>query len=318
MNALLLLALALPGTNTEPAAGSVRFVDVTGDRFPDRLLVAADGALSVAVNRRLGAFEIVPQRLPAVSAVDVLASDLNGDGSTDLYFVGRGENVVLLGDGTGRFREAPAAFGLRDGGAGRSAERIDLDGSGRLDVLLHNEDRDVIFWARPEGFEQDSTTFAGLSVLQTSKSVSFKQPVAMLAVYDDAGGSGSVYDIEWNQDVRTIAQVEKQSNGSDFVLGGQGWYRVTVNVLLEGVDAPTVYRLRAHKNGSLFAHLDRTGLQGTPSPGDRFRFLSNTFVISSDGDDVLTLEMTSDIGDFTNMYSNDEYHQLSIEYLGRD
>ena len=139
---------------------TLRHVDVDGDGRLDRLDVGPDGSLAISLNLGRRQYQSVGQALPvspsAGPVASVVAGDLNGDGSLDLYLVSPAANVALLGDGTGAFREATALLRLEDSGRGLSAERVDVDGDGLDDLLLHNEDRDVVFWAAPGGvFERD-------------------------------------------------------------------------------------------------------------------------------------------------------------------
>ena len=124
-------------------------LDVTGDGRLDRLELGRDGALVVSVNAGARRFDTIRQELPATPIADILVGDLDGDGRVDLYLVSTHENVALLGDGAGNFREATGPLGLSDGGVGVRAERVDLDDDGFADVLLHNATRDVVFWAVP-------------------------------------------------------------------------------------------------------------------------------------------------------------------------
>lgn len=172
----LALLLALPVHPQEPSApealpAAVRFVELDGDGMIDRLIVGADGSLAVALNRGARLFEPVVQELPAVLVTEVLAGDLNADGHPDLYLVSPGDNVALVGDGTGRFVDATEELGLADGGAGLRAERLDLDADGTPDVLLHNLRGDVLFWGGAAGaYERDPATppLGGLAGVETT------------------------------------------------------------------------------------------------------------------------------------------------------
>ena len=144
-----------PAGSSAPLA--VRMYDLTGDGLLDKLHLHTDG-ISVSINRDGGVFDAIPQKLPAVKPSDVLASDLDGDGLLDLYLVSPGENVALLGDGTGRFIDATERLGLADSGIGVSAERVALDSFGEEELLLHNATGDVIFWATGNGFRRDADT----------------------------------------------------------------------------------------------------------------------------------------------------------------
>jgi hypothetical protein len=154
----LLSALAFQ-THAEPPAQAqaVRLLDVTGDGSLDKLILGADGSLAVAVHGGRRSYRLIEQELPTALVQDVLVSDFDGDGSPDLYLVSPAANVLLRGDGTGYFTEETARFGLADEGAGLSAERLDLDADGLVDLLLHNMTGDVLFWARADGsFDRDA------------------------------------------------------------------------------------------------------------------------------------------------------------------
>jgi hypothetical protein len=129
--------------------------DLDGDGFLDKLRVAGDGALSVALNRGGGAFEPVGQTIPGAAPHAVLADDLDGDGRTDLYLLTARGAMALLGDGTGLLREATAELGLADAGRGVRAERVDLDGIPPLELVLHQVDGDVVFWPEGSAFRRD-------------------------------------------------------------------------------------------------------------------------------------------------------------------
>ncbi|MHC4845973.1 MAG: tail fiber domain-containing protein [Planctomycetota bacterium] len=137
-------------TPTTPAA-TVQLLDVTGDGLLDELRFATDGTVSVAVNVGSKTFMPVRQRLPRLTVTDVLVGDLDGDDLPDLYLVSPKDNVALRGDGRGVFRDATDSLGLADAGWGKSAERLDVDGDGLDDLLLHNVGGDVLFWAQAPG-----------------------------------------------------------------------------------------------------------------------------------------------------------------------
>ncbi len=152
-------SLSSPSTGSRSDASSSRLIDVTGNGRRDRLVFGSDGSLRVELHVRGRAFETVPQVLPKVTVTDVLVTDLDGDGALDLYLISPEANGVLLGDGTGAFQGTNAFPELADAGDGLSAEREDLDGDGRDDLLLHNRAGDVLFWANETGgFERDAAS----------------------------------------------------------------------------------------------------------------------------------------------------------------
>lgn len=146
----------IPGSEPAPA---IRMIDLDGDGLRDRLEIGEQGDLGVALNRGGRRFEPIAQSLPRVVVSDVLVTDLDGDGRTDLYLVSPGANRALLGDGAGGFVDGTSALGLEDEGVGVTAERVDLDADGLADLLLHDAHGDVVFWgAFGGGFTRDPAT----------------------------------------------------------------------------------------------------------------------------------------------------------------
>jgi hypothetical protein len=85
---------------------------------------------------------------PTFSGGGVAAEDVDGDGDTDLLFVGGGGNALLLNDGRGRFDDATQRAGIAlrrpDGshGEARNPLIVDFDNDGRQDILITYVDDD--------------------------------------------------------------------------------------------------------------------------------------------------------------------------------
>jgi hypothetical protein len=85
---------------------------------------------------------------PTFSGGGVAAEDVDGDGDTDLLFVGGGGNALLLNDGRGHFRDATQEAGIvlrrPDGSHGEARNPLiaDFDNDGRQDVLVTYVDDD--------------------------------------------------------------------------------------------------------------------------------------------------------------------------------
>jgi len=198
MSWLIVCSLALasqlqPVVEAPTTSAVVRLVDVTGDGLLDQLTLGLGGTVFVAVNVGTKSFMPVQQRLPQVLVSDVLVGDLDGDTLPDLYLVSPGDNVALLGDGSGRFGDATQALGLADAGLGKNAERIDVDGDGLTDLLLHNVGGDVLFWAQARGrFVRDAAASSGTDPLTVLSETDAELLALLLAsILDEGNGSDS-------------------------------------------------------------------------------------------------------------------------------
>jgi len=69
-------------------------------------------------------------------AMGVAAGDVNGDGHVDLYVTNLGADVLLIGDGTGFFRNATQSSGLRDERWTSATTFFDAEGDGDLDLYV--------------------------------------------------------------------------------------------------------------------------------------------------------------------------------------
>jgi len=178
--ALLLSVPAVPfqAQGVVGPAGS-RLLDLDGDGALDILAFQADGTLAVRRNAGGRRFLEVSQELPRVSVTDVLCTDLDADGIPDLYLVSPGADVALRGEGGGVFREATAELGLLESGPGLAAERQDVDGDGLLDLVVHNQTSDVLFWAGADGrFERAGVTTDGVAPTATPPEIRTSLPGA--------------------------------------------------------------------------------------------------------------------------------------------
>ncbi len=156
--ALTLGLTAAPIITEANPPGSGRLIDLNGDQHRDRLINLTDGTLRISLGIGGRQFEEVEQELPRASITDCLATDLNGDGFTDLYLITGQANLALVGDGQGLFSDATLELGLADEGCGTSVEYEDLDRDGFVDLLVHNRSGDVLFWGTGTHFERDETT----------------------------------------------------------------------------------------------------------------------------------------------------------------
>jgi uncharacterized protein (TIGR03437 family) len=117
--------------------------DFNGDGNPDLAVTSAGlpGFITVLLGDGTGAFVQTPGSPISVNAypADLAVGDFNGDGRADLVVPNvRGTNVVvLLGDGSGGFRESPASPVVAEYGP-FAVVVADFNGDGRADFAVTN------------------------------------------------------------------------------------------------------------------------------------------------------------------------------------
>jgi hypothetical protein len=103
-----------------------------------------------------GKFTVAPFQFPDSEANAVIAGDLNGDDAPDVIFGNKGVLNVLINDGKGLFTlEADRLPAIT-----RTTQDIilfDADGDGDNDLMAGNENGNLLFINRGEGYFADST-----------------------------------------------------------------------------------------------------------------------------------------------------------------
>jgi len=129
--------------------GGVAVLDVNGDGLEDLYFTATMGPNALYLNKGDWKFEEVAAA-SGVSAAEgiktgVSVVDINADGSPDLYVARTGmeandlrRNLLFINDGSGKFTEQGAAYGLNDPSASNHANFFDFDQDGDLDIYVLN------------------------------------------------------------------------------------------------------------------------------------------------------------------------------------
>ena len=126
-------------------AAFAAFADYDNDGWLDLFVIGSEGAGHLFRNSGKGTFVDVTAKAgvsDVKTARRALFADLDHDGDLDLLLLGSGQRAVYRNNLDGTFSEATASFGLAGGGA-RDAAVADVDGDGRLDLFITNENGSV-------------------------------------------------------------------------------------------------------------------------------------------------------------------------------
>lgn len=102
----------------------------------------------------------------AVTTLDAVVGDYDGDGDLDIFIAGNVDNNKLLqNDGTGKFTDVALSAGVAGNSAAKtySAEFADIDGDGDLDIITTGVNSTTIYLNNADGTFSDATTASGIS-----------------------------------------------------------------------------------------------------------------------------------------------------------
>jgi hypothetical protein len=199
---------------------STRYVtvaDLNGDERPD-IIVANRGSNPVGPRRSFvclndgaGAFPACAP-LATQSATIIVAADLDGDGTIDLFVPHRdgGQNLIFWNDGTGRFAIAGTPVGPGTSQI-RAAVAADINGDGTPDLVVGDE-RDGLFLyagAGPRTFRSPVRLGAGtgapysIAVADLNRDgmpdvVVGRQEAAGSILFNQGGGQPRFIEASWN------------------------------------------------------------------------------------------------------------------------
>jgi hypothetical protein len=254
--------------NLLQSASSLAVADVNSDDKPD--LVVGGPSVKVLLGNGDGTFQ-PPVGYPSkgLFVSSVVIADVNGDGKPDVVaancaprrvancFSGAGSVAVLLGNGDGSFQ--PAVTHPSGGYNARSLAVTDVDGDGKLDVVVAN-------WCSSANCIEDSPGVLG--VLLGRGDGTFKS----LSTYDPGGDlSDSVATADVNGDSRPDVVVANSVSG-------------TVGVLLNIALRPTKTALSSSLNPSNYGQavtFTATVTSTGPTPTGRVIFKDGTTKLGS-------------------------------------
>lgn len=139
---------------------AIAVADLNGDGRVEIVFAAEDDAAHELYLYDAGSnayFDASERLEPAVGmrCNAIVATDLDGDGDTDLIFGGDGPERALINDGTARFRRRDGIIPARND-VTQDLELGDIDGDGDLDLIAGNEDGNRIYIREGDRFVDET------------------------------------------------------------------------------------------------------------------------------------------------------------------
>jgi len=142
---------------TEMGVYGVAAADFDGDGAVDLFFAGVAAPNRLLLNDGEGYFvEARPDALPDIDEPGgrvPAVGDLDGDGSPDIYIPAKGQDLVFMNDGTGRFSDVTRMVFHEEDESGYTAVIADLDIDGFMDVVVCNA-RGVVRIYRSDGQER--------------------------------------------------------------------------------------------------------------------------------------------------------------------
>ena len=215
---------------SSPAVGSrpqsVGAAEFNGDGRMDLISANSDdGTVSVLINNGSGGFARTDYSVPGVAAV--ATADVNGDGKADWIAVGLAFNFnfvsVFTNDAVGGFVDA---FGSAVGDNPESVTSADVNGDGRVDLIIANR----------SGHTLTVLTNSGGSWFLSASPAVGNQPVSVVAA--DVNGDGRMDLITANASGNTLTVLTNNGSGgfvrTDYSVGSFPYSVIAADVNGDG------------------------------------------------------------------------------------
>lgn len=147
--------LPAPPPIMEDISPDVQLVDIDGDGDLDALIANENpfdqdplhgGQNRLLLNDGAAQFSDASDRLPVLTdqTSAIATGDIDGDGDADVVVLNRGQDLVLINDGTGHFTDETSARLGDNADTSRNGALADLDGDGDLDLFVVNSRNEPI------------------------------------------------------------------------------------------------------------------------------------------------------------------------------